>query len=556
MKTLYALFICVFLAQVVYAQGIGVNETGADPHPSAILDVSSSSKGLLPPRMTTAERDEIQNPAEGLHIYNLTTKCVEVFYGTFWQSIHCGCSIAPSDLVYTDNGPITYCLNQSIPLNSPATQGGNPSSYTVSPSPPAGLFLNTTTGQITGSPTAEIAASNYTVSASNACGSTTRILNIGVIAIPAVPSTITGPSAPTINLSADYSIDAVSGAISYTWTVPVGWTINSGQGTTSVDVAVGANSGNVSVTASNACGTSSASTKPVSVWRPVVATGGTIANYIADGTNGVDGVQYRVHNFTTVGNSTFDVADVGTDGLADYLIVGGGGGGGGSHAGGGGGAGGVRNGSMQLTVQGHAITVGNGGIAGSQTNNPTSGQNSSALGIVSNGGGAGGQESQFPGQNGGSGGGGSGDQISTNRLAGSGQTLQGNSGGTGSNNVSNNYGLGGGGGGASSAGGNATSNQGGNGGNGLVSSISGVSLTYAGGGGGGGWGNEGRPGGSGGSGGGGNGGSSNGAGQNGQNGRGAGGGGSDASAQSVSRIGGSGGSGIVTIRYPITNPNP
>jgi len=77
MKTLYALIISVFLAQFVHAQGIGVNETGADPHPSAMLDVNSNSKGLLPPRMTTAQRDAISSPAEGLQIYNIDLRCLQ-----------------------------------------------------------------------------------------------------------------------------------------------------------------------------------------------------------------------------------------------------------------------------------------------------------------------------------------------------------------------------------------------------------------------------------------------------------------------------------------------
>lgn len=48
---------------------ISINATGAVADPSAILDVSSTSSGLLTPRMTEAERDAIGNPADGLIIY-------------------------------------------------------------------------------------------------------------------------------------------------------------------------------------------------------------------------------------------------------------------------------------------------------------------------------------------------------------------------------------------------------------------------------------------------------------------------------------------------------
>ena len=51
---------------------ISINEDGSTPDSSAILDVSSSNKGLLIPRMTETERDAISNPAVGLMIYNTT----------------------------------------------------------------------------------------------------------------------------------------------------------------------------------------------------------------------------------------------------------------------------------------------------------------------------------------------------------------------------------------------------------------------------------------------------------------------------------------------------
>lgn len=48
-----------------------------------------SQKGLLPPRMTTAQRNAIANPAEGLLIFNTTTKCLENWNATVWTS-RCG----------------------------------------------------------------------------------------------------------------------------------------------------------------------------------------------------------------------------------------------------------------------------------------------------------------------------------------------------------------------------------------------------------------------------------------------------------------------------------
>jgi hypothetical protein len=73
---------------------------------------------------------------------------------------------------------------------------------------------------------------------------------------PAAPGAISGSNTVCENSSQTYSIATVSGATKYTWTVPSGWTINSGQGTTSVTVTAGATSGDVCVTPSNLCGSS------------------------------------------------------------------------------------------------------------------------------------------------------------------------------------------------------------------------------------------------------------------------------------------------------------
>ncbi len=56
----------------VCSQGIAINNDGTNPDPSAMLDVSSTTKGLLIPRMTQTQRNAIANPAAGLMIYQTT----------------------------------------------------------------------------------------------------------------------------------------------------------------------------------------------------------------------------------------------------------------------------------------------------------------------------------------------------------------------------------------------------------------------------------------------------------------------------------------------------
>lgn len=63
---------------------IGVGTT--TPVASAKVDVTSTTQGFLPPRMTTTQRDAISSPAAGLLIYNTTTNKLNVFT-TVWEAV-------------------------------------------------------------------------------------------------------------------------------------------------------------------------------------------------------------------------------------------------------------------------------------------------------------------------------------------------------------------------------------------------------------------------------------------------------------------------------------
>jgi len=56
----------------------------ASPAASALLDLSSTAKGLLPPRMTTTQRNAISSPATGLVIYNTTDGVLQTYDGASW----------------------------------------------------------------------------------------------------------------------------------------------------------------------------------------------------------------------------------------------------------------------------------------------------------------------------------------------------------------------------------------------------------------------------------------------------------------------------------------
>lgn len=88
---LLVVFLIIFLFEKANSQGIAVNGTGATANTSAMLDVASTQKGLLIPRMNTAERNNISSPAKALLIFNFTTNRFEVNTGSadipVWEGI-------------------------------------------------------------------------------------------------------------------------------------------------------------------------------------------------------------------------------------------------------------------------------------------------------------------------------------------------------------------------------------------------------------------------------------------------------------------------------------
>lgn len=82
------LVLLLFLAIGLNAMSqVAINTDGSDPDNSAMLDVKSTTKGMLLPRMTSAERIAIASPATGLTVYDLTTQSYWYYNGTAWATI-------------------------------------------------------------------------------------------------------------------------------------------------------------------------------------------------------------------------------------------------------------------------------------------------------------------------------------------------------------------------------------------------------------------------------------------------------------------------------------
>ena len=94
---LLALSLVLASSLATHAQvGIGTSS------PNAALDVTSTTQGFLPPRMTTTQRDAISSPAVGLVIFNTTTNCLN-FYAGYWIE-SCGTGRYPSYSVFCASG--------------------------------------------------------------------------------------------------------------------------------------------------------------------------------------------------------------------------------------------------------------------------------------------------------------------------------------------------------------------------------------------------------------------------------------------------------------------
>jgi len=149
---------------------VSISHEGFESHPSAILELISTDKGLLIPRMSTSERDNMEDvldsDAESLLIYNKDKKCFETYIGGEWHEF--------------------WCCDR-----------------------------------------------------------------------PSQPDPISGASSPCANATGElYSVPEVSGATSYSWSVPSGWTITDGGSTSEITVTVGdvGDDGDITVSAENACG--------------------------------------------------------------------------------------------------------------------------------------------------------------------------------------------------------------------------------------------------------------------------------------------------------------
>ncbi len=131
------------------AGSVGIGAT--PPASSAQLDVASTTKGFLPPRLTEGQRDAIAGPAAGLVVYNTTTNKLNVWNGTAWtESLNTTEPARTFQFGYTGSAQ-TWTVPPgvtSVRVDMSGAQGGN-SSFT---------FTNGSTQQVPGGTGARVLA--------------------------------------------------------------------------------------------------------------------------------------------------------------------------------------------------------------------------------------------------------------------------------------------------------------------------------------------------------------------------------------------------------------
>jgi hypothetical protein len=140
MKQFFTLLAAVLLTVTTYAQ-IGINNE--TPDASAALDIASTTGGLLPPRMSETNRDEIPSAVAGLLIW--CSDCgisgqLQVFNGTEWTNLTGGTAettlqFENSNVSFSPNLINFTSINQSqigyIKLNEPIISNGSDIGVTI-----------------------------------------------------------------------------------------------------------------------------------------------------------------------------------------------------------------------------------------------------------------------------------------------------------------------------------------------------------------------------------------------------------------------------------------
>jgi hypothetical protein len=214
MRTFSGIFFVLCLAYGLISRAQGVNiGSNTPPDPNATLEVSGTNGGLLLPRLTTSQRNALQNPPEGLQIYNTTNKCVEVWFPSGWKPTGCDCNSAPP-MPNQIQGPALVCpADTLVSFSVPQVQGAVQYQWVID--------NQDTLVSSNGGDTISVNFSNQqgnrtiSVTASNSCGVSSASTFQVQVANPVATFTV-NPSSPNINNAAQFN--ATTANATFAWT--------------------------------------------------------------------------------------------------------------------------------------------------------------------------------------------------------------------------------------------------------------------------------------------------------------------------------------------------
>jgi len=195
----------------IFNNGGSVGIGTSNPHSSASFEISSTTGGALIPRMITAERNAIQNPAQGLQIYNITTRCFEYYEYGIWQQWHCAtCSVPgnPDPI----SGQHNVCQGDSDIIYDVAALT-NATSYFWYYSG-SGATINGTSNSVTIDFAANATSGYLTVQGKNHCGDGILSSNYS-ITVNSPPSSPSAGTHTPFDIQIIWNWNTVSGATGY-----------------------------------------------------------------------------------------------------------------------------------------------------------------------------------------------------------------------------------------------------------------------------------------------------------------------------------------------------
>jgi hypothetical protein len=103
MKKIFIFSVIILVCMNSFSQNVAINNNGQQADASAMLDISSTSKGLLIPRMNTSQRTAIVTPARGLMVYDSDIQSFWYWTGLAWKEIlFTGAAITPTGIAGGD----------------------------------------------------------------------------------------------------------------------------------------------------------------------------------------------------------------------------------------------------------------------------------------------------------------------------------------------------------------------------------------------------------------------------------------------------------------------